>query len=207
MPPTATRIVGSGFTTFRWMSQLIGFLDEVHDSGQAPISQYDAVTPLGDYFPREFAFPRVKREGTLTFVIRELWSHPVWWALSHMANTYNIIDVYNVQSGLPIHITCSTIIRKPAGSAPGAGSDRGWTYTNTNLVTIDDREVVQIGALTMPRQITAVYANKLFFPSPGFAGPGSKLPNPSPGSLAGISGGGYGQFSVASTPTGASNTG
>jgi hypothetical protein len=176
MPPTKTRIVGSGFTTFRFMSNPIGFLDEIQDSGQAPISQYQAVTPLGDYFPREFAFPRVKVEGTLTFTIRELWNQPAWWQMAIFAGTYNIIDVYNVQSTMPVHITCSTIVRKPADSPAGATKDRGWTYTNTNLVTIDDREVVQIGALTMPRVITAVYANKLYFPSSGFAAPGSPLP-------------------------------
>lgn len=162
MPPTRTRIVGSGFTVFQWMSKTIAFLDEIHDSGQAPIRQYEAVTPLGDYYPREFAFPRVKSEGQLQFIIREMWNQPAWWAIALFNNTYNIIDIYNIQSGLTSPITCSTIVRKPLNNI-GGGQDRGWTYHNANLVTIDDREVVQIGALTMPRTITAIYANKTYF--------------------------------------------
>jgi len=77
----------------------------VHDSGQAPIRQYEAVTPLGDYFPREFALPRVKAEGQLQFIIREMWNLPVWWQIALFANTYNIIDIYNLQAGLASPIT------------------------------------------------------------------------------------------------------
>lgn len=172
MPPTQSRIVGSGFTVFHFRGKSIAFLDEVHDSGQAAIRQYEAVTPLGDYFPREFALPRVKSEGQLQFVIRELWGNPVWWALSGFSETYNIIDVYNYQSGQPSPITASTIVKKPYGIAAGNDKQRGWTYNNINLITIDDREVVQIGTLTMPRQITAVYSNKIFFPTPGYTAPG-----------------------------------
>jgi hypothetical protein len=159
---------------FHFMGNPISFLDEIHDSGQAPIRQYEAVTPLGDYFPREFAFPRVKSEGQLQFIIRELWNDPVWWQLSGFASTFNIVDVYNANSdaGAKSKLTCSTIIRKPYGVAAVNAVDRGWTYQNTNLITIDDREVVQIGALTMPRTITAVYSNKLYFPAPGYSGPG-----------------------------------
>ena len=182
MPPTQTRLVGSGFTVFTLMGNPISFLDEVHDSGQAPIRQYEAVTPLGDYFPREFALPRVKAEGQLQFIIREMWNYPVWWQLAGFAQTYNIIDIYNMQAGMPSPITASTIIKKPFGVLGGTGNSikgfaaansRGWTYHNVNLIQVDDREVVQIGALTMPRTINAIYANKLFFPSPGYSGPGT----------------------------------
>lgn len=165
MPPTNSRIVGSGFTVFSYNGKSIAFLDEIHDTGQLPIVQYQAVTPLGDYFPREFAFPRVKQEGTLTFIIRELWFQPVWWHLAGMNNTYNIIDVYNAQAGTSTPIYASTIIRKPPLTA--SDSNRGWTYNNVNIITIDDREAVQIGTLTMPRTITAVYNNKIYFPAPG----------------------------------------
>jgi hypothetical protein len=189
MPPTATRIVGSGFTVFQWSAKAIAFLDEIHDSGQAPIRQYEAVTPLGDYYPREFALPRVKSEGTLQFIIREMWDQPAWWGFTQFLNTYNIIDIYNIQSGLARPIICSTIIKQPNGST---AKDRGWSYLNCNLITIDDREVVQIGALTMPRTITAVYANKLYFPSPeafsGGAPPVAKPALPANNNQAGGSG-------------------
>jgi hypothetical protein len=173
MPHTNSRIVGSGFTSFTYNGQGIAFLDEVHDSGQAPIRQYEAVTPLGDYYPREFALPRVKSEGQLQFIIRELWWSPVWWGLALLNNTYNIVDVYNAQAGTASPISCQTIIRKPPGTASNA--NRGWTYHNVNIITIDDREVVQIGALTMPRTLTAVYSTKNYYPATATAIPMAKV--------------------------------
>lgn len=176
MPPTQTRIVGSGFTVFQWHGKAVAFLDEVHDSGQAPIRQYEAVTPLGDYYPREFALPRVKSEGQLQFIIREMWNQPAWWALSLYSGTYNILDVYNITASTPVPISCSTIIKKPYNQAVSSNANRGWTYQNVNLITIDDREVVQIGALTMPRTITAVYSNKVYFPATGITTPTQVAP-------------------------------
>lgn len=170
MPATRTRIVGSGFSTFVFMGEPIAFLDEFHDSGQPPIRAYEAVTPLGDQFPREFAFPRVKSEGQLQFIIRELWNYPAWWSIAGFAQTYNIIDIYNYQASQTNPMTCTTTVLMPNGNT------RGWTYSNVNLTAIDDREVVQIGALTMPRTISAIYSNKIYFPGPGYSGPGNQLP-------------------------------
>jgi hypothetical protein len=154
---TNTRNVGSGFTTFYWNHNLIAFLDEIHDSGQQPIAQYQAVTPLGDQYPREFVLPRVKTEGTLQLVIRELWAQPVWWALVGFTGTNNIIDVYNIMAASNSPIQCTTLISLPNGKT------RGWQYQNVTLTTIDDGETVTIGALTMPRTLQAVYSNKFYF--------------------------------------------
>jgi hypothetical protein len=173
---TQTRIVGSGFTSFNWAGQPIAFLDDFTDSGQPPIVQYQAVTPLGAPYPVEFALPQVRSEGTLQFTIRELWNQPVWWALGQNApNTYtqgtsagtfqgtqNIVDVYKVMASLASQITCTTIITIPGVN--GASQYRGWTYNNVALTQIDDREQVQIGSLTMPRTLQAVYAFKTLIP-------------------------------------------
>jgi hypothetical protein len=156
---TQTRIVGSNFTTFTWANQPIAFLDEVQDSGQPPIVEFQAVTPLGSSNPAEFALPRVKSYGTLNFTIRELWSQPAWWNLAGLAGTNNIIDVYNNMANTPSPIGCSTIITLPSGQT------RGWTYINVVLTTISDSEDITIGALTTPRNLTAVYGDKKYFTS------------------------------------------
>ena len=192
-----TRIVGSGFTAFYWQHQLIAFLDDINDSGQAPIVNYQAVTPLGASYPVEFALPRVRQEGTLQFTIRELWNQPVWWALGQItpstevpgtgpgtfgpgnaANVgsfngaaVNIVDVYNTIANTPTPIVCSTVIAIPAIGGGVAGY-RGWSYNNINLTQIDDGEQVQIGSMTMPRNLQAVYSYKTYFQGTGV------VPNP-----------------------------
>lgn len=171
---TQSRIVGSGFTAFYFQHQLIAFLDDINDSGQAPIVQYQAVTPLGAEHPVEFALPRVRAEGTLQFTIRELWNQPVWWQLGQKTSntsaqgaqgtgtyegTWNIVDVYNAQANTPTPIVCATVITIPGANGQPAGY-RGWVYNNFVLTQIDDREQVQIGSLTMPRTLQGVYAYK-----------------------------------------------
>jgi hypothetical protein len=183
---TWTRNAGSGFSTFYWSNQIIAFLDELRDSGQKPIAQYQAVTPLGMSYPAEIALPRVRSEGTLQITLRELWNQPAWWALGQAAagpaspntasggpfvNTYNIIEVYNALAQSQTPITCTTVIQIPSPSATPdptlpAGpnpSYRGWTYHGVTLTDIDDSETIQIGTITMPRQLTAVYTYKTYF--------------------------------------------
>jgi hypothetical protein len=152
---TQTRLVGSGFTTFVFNGKTIAFLDEVHDSGQQPIRQYEAVTPLESPYPVEFALPRVRAEGTLQLVVRELWNQPVWWALNGLTGSWNIVDVYNAMANTQTPITSSTTIK-----IPGTSTYRGWIYHNCVVTAIDDREAVQIGTLTFPRNLSLIYAYK-----------------------------------------------
>jgi hypothetical protein len=152
---TQTRLVGSGFTTFSYMGKAIAFLDEIHDSGQQPIRQYEAVTPLDAQYPVEFALPRVRAEGTLQLVVRELWNQNVWWALNNLVGSWNIVDVYNIMANTKTPITCTTTIQSPTSK-----TWRGWTYNNCVVTAIDDREAVQIGTLTFPRNLSLIYAYK-----------------------------------------------
>jgi hypothetical protein len=206
MPNTFSRVVGSGYTYFLWQGNPIALIDEIQDSGQQPIAQYQAVTPLGSNHPLEFALPRVRSEGTLQITLRELWNFPSWWALgqraqqtgapassngvatvphrsgasSLFAGTQNIIEIYNAQSQSATPIVCQTIILVP-GASSDANIDptspvgknysyRGWTYHGVVLTAIDDSETVQIGDITVPRTLTAVYTYKTYFPGASGAG-------------------------------------
>lgn len=185
---TKTRIVGSGFSVFRYQGKSIAFLDEVHDSGQQPIRQYEAVTPLDAEHPVEFALPRVRQEGTITLIVRELWAYPVWWGLAGLTGTNNIVDVYNAMEKTTSPITCTTLVMKDtingsataateaagtSGDATAARSNayRGWTYNNCVVTAIDDSEAIQIGTLTFPRTLALVYAYKTYLNLDGASGP------------------------------------
>lgn len=159
MPQTQVRVVGSGFTTFNYRGVPIAFLDSFTDTGQAPFAGgggagWEPVTPLGDRHPREIVTTRVLSEGTLTLSIRELWNQPVWYQLAGLAGAADIIQVYERLAQDPSEVTCQMIIKPPGGNAW-----RGKIYHGCVVVTIDDRETVSIGALTMPRTITVVYTH------------------------------------------------
>lgn len=152
---TQVRVVGSGFTTFNYLGQVIAFLDGFTDTGQQPIRAPEAITPLGDRYPREIATPRVLDLGTLTLTIRELWNAPVWYQLAGLNGLDDIVSVFEALASNPSDVSCSMIITPPAG----AGPVRGKTYHGCVITRIDDREVVTLDALSFPRTIDVAYTH------------------------------------------------
>lgn len=177
MPQTQTRVVGSNFSTFTWLGQPIFWLDSVVDSGQEAIGGqggYETVTPLGSYFAQDIATSRVLAPGTLTATIREKWDGPAWTQLQGLTVNppgsinqggvpNNIVDVFQIMASLG-PISCQLVIKPP-----GQTTWRGNQYFNCTVVHIDDSETIRIDALTIPRNITILYTNKLPFTSTGTA--------------------------------------
>lgn len=162
MPQTITRVVGSGFTTFNYNGQPIAWLEGFTDSGQPAEPAPQPIYPLGSHFPAEFATSRVVREGQLTMTIREIWNVPVWQTLLGLAGTGSgglppTIEVYNAIAANPTAISCQMTINRPDGTI------RGKIYHNVFLIGIDDTEQVQNGALTIARNLTALYTNYTLF--------------------------------------------
>lgn len=154
MPQTQVRVAGSGFTTFNYMGQPIAFLDGFNDSGQPPISAPEAITPLGDRYPREIATARVLNLGRLTVTIRELWNEPVWFQLQGLRDRYDLVSVYEALAESPSAVTCQMIIKPP-----GSPVWRGKLYHGCVVSNIDDGENVTIGSLSVPRNIEISYTH------------------------------------------------
>lgn len=154
MPQTKTRVVGSGFTTFRWNGKPIAFLESVQDSGQALLGSVDEIHPLDSRYPIEFATPRALSGGTLSFMIRELWNAPVWQQFTGLANANNIVDVWEYLAQDPTVITCQTIIKPPTGNVW-----RTKTFHNVFITSIDDTESISVEAMTIARSIQARYTH------------------------------------------------
>lgn len=154
MPYNRVRVVGSGFTSFNYNGQPLMWLTNLVDSGQRPGRAPEAITPLGWKHPIEIATPRYLDMGTLTMTITELWNQPVWQQLQGLAETTNIIDVFEALAREPAEVTCTLII-KPPGSAVW----RGKTYHGVIVTGIDDSENVSIDALSVGRTITAAYTH------------------------------------------------
>jgi len=148
------RVVGSGFTSFSWRGQTLMWLDEVTDTGQDPGVAPESITPLGFRHPIEIVTPRFLGMGTLTLQLRELWNEPVWWQLTGLAGTNDIISVFEVLAAEQSDVTCTMIIQPPGGAPP-----RGKVYHDCVVTGIDQRERVVIGALSVPRVITVAYTH------------------------------------------------
>ena len=159
MTQTQVRVVGSGFTTFRYNDKPIAFLDTIRDAGQRPMGQpYEAITPIGAIRPVELVAQRVLSEGTLQLTIRELWNAPVWWQLSGLEGTHDIGSVFDRLAQQRSRVTCQLLI-KPPGTTQGGW--RGKVYQNCLVTAVDDSETVDVGALSVPKNITVAYTHSL----------------------------------------------
>lgn len=149
-----TRVVGSNYSTFRWNGQAIAYLEGVNDSGVRPYSPPEAIHPLGEEHPIEFAVPRVLNSGTIVFTIRELWQKPVWQHLAGLASANDLLDVWKVLAADPAPVTCQTVIKPPQGNFI-----RVKTYHNVVVNDIDDTEVINIAGMTIARTVSCMYTH------------------------------------------------
>lgn len=154
MPQTQVRVVGSGFSVFRWRGKPLAFLDSVRDGGQQPIAPPVAIHPLDSQYPVEFATARAMDAGVLSFTVMELWNQPVWQALAGLENAKNIIDIWNVLAADPSVVTAQTIIKPPQGNLW-----RVKTYHNLMISSVDDSESISISQLNIPRSVECMYTH------------------------------------------------
>ena len=152
MPDSQSRVVGSGFTVFRWQGQSIAFLERFADAGQSPVAQVEPVQPLDEPYPVEFAVPRAMRGGAFTCTIKELWAKPVWQHLQGFAQANDLLDVWAAMTAMASPLTAQTIIKPP-----GANYYRVKTYHNVVVAAIDDSEQISIGQMTIDRDVQCMY--------------------------------------------------
>lgn len=158
MPQTQVRVVGSGYTTFKYKGQTIAFCEQVEDSGQRAFSDlgqpYQFIHPLGAQHPVEIATSRVLQGGTLTLTLRELWNFKIWEQLAGLKGANNILSIYERLAADPEYVTCSTHIKPPGG-----GREYGRTYNNCQIVDINDGDTITVGALSVAKGITIAYTH------------------------------------------------
>jgi hypothetical protein len=166
MAKTQVRVVGSGFSTFIYNNQSLAWLESITDSGQLVMGGgggYEAIQPLGLNHAAEIVTGRVLNPGGIKIVVRELWNQPAWQQLQGLAGTNNLADVFAAMAASGT-ITCQFIIKPP-----GQSTWRGQVYNNCTVVKIDDTEAVEVGSLSVPREIGLVYTTKTPFVGSGLS--------------------------------------
>lgn len=157
MPNSKVRVVGSGYTTFNYRGLPIAFMDQLDDTGQAPLGgqSWEAIHPIGSMHPVEIVTQRVLGAGSITMSIRELWNEPVWWQLAGLEGTNTIQDVFEALRQDPSWVTCTKIITPPNGAPP-----RGLQYHNCVVTGIDDNDRITVGGLSVAKNVVIVYTHK-----------------------------------------------
>ena len=147
------RVLGSNFTTFRYAGKNIAYLEVVSDSGQAPVAAPQFVHPLGYRHPTEIVTARAIDGGTVTLDIRELWHEEVWQQMAGLANSHDILEVFEALAAQPNYVTCTKIITPPDGRKYGK------TYHQCVIVSLPDGDDITIGTLSVPKTLTVAYTH------------------------------------------------
>lgn len=147
------RNFGSNYTTFRYAGKSIAYLEVVADTGQPPVARPQAIHPLGHKHPAEIVTPRAIDAGSLTLSIRERWHEEVWQQMAGLAQSHDIIEVFEALSRQGRAVTCTKIITPPDGRRYGK------TYHGCTIAEIQDGETYDITTLSNTKNITVWYTH------------------------------------------------
>lgn len=149
------RNLGSNFTTFRYAGRNIAYLEVVSDSGQEPVGgrTHEFIQPLGHRHPSEIVTPRAIGGGLLSLNIRELWHQEVWQQMAGLANSHDILEVFEALSRQVNYVTCTKIIKPPDGRTYGK------TYHRCTIVRVPDGETFDITTLSQVKTVQVAYTH------------------------------------------------
>lgn len=85
--------------------------------------------------------------------IKELWNGEVWEQLQGLTGAKTIVDIFQRLAQTPNYVTCTKIITPPGGQRYGK------VYHKCVITGITDGETVQIGQLSVDKQITVSYTH------------------------------------------------
>lgn len=147
------RNVGSSYTTFQYAGKNIAFLEEVRDSGQAPVAAAEFIHPLGYEHPVDIVTPRALGGGSLQLSVKELWNGEVWEQLPGLTGAKTIIEIFRRLARTPNYVTCTKIITPPSGRRYGK------VYHRCVITGITDAETINIRTLSVNKGIVVSYTH------------------------------------------------
>jgi hypothetical protein len=156
--------VGGGYTVFHWNNQPIAWAQSIAVTGVTPVTEPEEVQPMNALRPLEIVTPRASRHGTITLTMFELWNSSVWQNLAGLANSNDIIDIFEYVAGLDNAISITKYVRTPNAVGP----DRYEQFFNVVVASVADDETVDITTTTLPKVMTLWYthSNKSWINSP-----------------------------------------
>jgi hypothetical protein len=154
---SAIRVVGSNYTAFSWGGYTIAYLEQVEDRGQRAFGGagggFEVIHPLGYLTPTDIVTSRVMDAGTMVLTIRQTWNHEVWQQMAGLSNAKNIVEIFQTLAARNNYVSCHKVI-----FPPGGGPAYGKIYHRCVIVDVDDSDVVTIGALSVAKTVTIMYA-------------------------------------------------
>lgn len=152
------RVLGSGFTYFKFDGNILAFAQEVRITSPVPVADAQRIQPLNAQRPIEIVTAGAHTGGTLIMVLTELYNQSVWQRLSaQLGNTQDIVDIMRViTESDPAHgITIDRFINPPMK----AKSLYHETYYGCVITRVQDDETINIGAMSINKEIEVAFTH------------------------------------------------
>lgn len=145
-----------GYTVFHWQNHPIGWTNQVQVTAVTPVGDGAvAVQPMNALRPLEIVTPRAHSYGTIILTRLELWNKSIWQDLAGLANSNDIIDIFEYVAGLATPITVTKYVRVPGN----AGNDRYEQFFNVVVALVDDGEIDALNTMTLEKTMTLWYTH------------------------------------------------
>lgn len=159
MPFVRARIGGSGFTTFLWQGQLIGFARMVQHTSPTPVGTGQTpIHPMDTPYATEIITPQAANPGTIVLELYELFGEPVWQRLADVAGSVDIVDIFAHVANSSKPITMVKVVNPPALQRvriPPYHEE----YHNCVITAVEDGERIEVGTLEVLKHITVMYTH------------------------------------------------
>lgn len=152
-----TRVGGSGFTAFFWQTQPIGFCRQIAHTSPTPVGPGPTpIHPLDEPYPIEIITPAAQNIGSLTLELYELYNHKVWDALSLVAGSIDLVNIFITISENKDPIQVVKYIQPPKirGIAATPYAER---FHNCVITNVEDGETIEVGTMEVTKRITVAY--------------------------------------------------
>ena len=146
--------VGGGYTAFVYNGKPLIYAQMVNERAPSPVANPTPVQPLDSPYPVEIVLPIALSAGFLELTLLETWDAEVWAQLgASFATASDLLDVFKAQLAQG-EVSMVKVINKPDGT------QRKIVYQGCVVINVQIDEMIQIGTLTIPKQITIMYRSR-----------------------------------------------
>jgi hypothetical protein len=145
--------VPGGYTVFHWNNEVIAFANEVRVTSVQPVVGPEVIQPLNYLRPAEIVTPRASTYGTITLVLTELYNEAVWYRLSGLADSTDIIDIFEYVAAQDNGIKITRWVKPPQGNPYSE------TYEGCVVVRVADDETVNVTTIRLEKEIELWYTH------------------------------------------------
>lgn len=157
------RILGGGKSVFHWDDgtgeRVIGFADQIQTFGVQPVADAQVVQPMNAVRPVEIVTTGAHSQGRIILSLIDLYNQAVWQRLASLAQSNDIIDIFQTVAANNNGIKISRYVTPPIGVTGGTFGSGPYleTFHECVVVRVQDDEAIRVDSMTVNKEVELWY--------------------------------------------------